>query len=452
MATQIVENYRALKRDNDIEGLLERTMTRKNYFFNKIPRYRQWAGNPITINFEEAPPTSVTIGGFTSATDIDELDIERGRLKSTDFNEVTGTLFFREKDLRLNSADPKKFFNLYGRSQKGMINHMSRLLNYMIYNGGKIANISVTPTNATAATRTLDVDRVDRFWKGMKVTLVVVGTEANNTELYVTAVDKQNKRIQVAGTRNGTSLPDSLTASTNAKWKTATATAGKIYNATANPTKTVAEFDKDSILDMRKQLKAPGTSTNTAITQIAGLNKSAYSFLQAVEIPAATSGIGDQSSDHILRIIFKSLAEWATREECKAKDVLLGPKQWASVMNILETKKGAYKVMPREKSTVQYGWDEVRIMGLDRMVNFVKVLEKDDDQIEIIDPMSFKLYCHRGIIPTYELGGVGIERIRATTGISYIEDYVFGGNMLCLRPHRNMSITGITSSILARTE
>jgi hypothetical protein len=117
-----------------------------------------------------------------------------------------------------------------------------------------------------------------------------------------------------------------------------------------------------------------------------------------------------------------------------------------SVMKSLEIQKGGFKVTKEAKVT-QYGWTEIEIMDLAKMMplKIVGIQEMEESEIFLLDMNSFYLTSNGGIMKRKGPDGREWFEVRATTGYSYIVDCCLDqANLIFKGPGYNAIIHSIS--------
>jgi hypothetical protein len=111
-------------------------------------------------------------------------------------------------------------------------------------------------------------------------------------------------------------------------------------------------------------------------------------------------------------------------------------KNWASVLKAVEAQKGSFNVVPHEKSTEQYGWEEMVIGSVTgQRVKFVAVQELDDDVIMGIDWRALKFHSNGFFRKMKSPDGLEYYTLRdETQGYQFIIDICLFGALVVVRP------------------
>jgi hypothetical protein len=273
-----------------------------------------------------------------------------------------------------------------------------------------------TVTDATnAATGVMIVDRIDRFSLGQKVTLLDGDTAAANYYVITIAIDSNS--VTVSATRGGAA---------------ANVSAYSVAQGAAfyHPGAATAGFTsvKSALL----------SAANGGSTQLYGVNKTAYPYLQAVNVPGASI-----TAANILDKIFDAYTQVRIKARGNANTILMSYKHLGSIMKLIETQKGGFKVTPTATKASQYGWTEIEVTSVKGALKIVAIQEWSDDSIAFLDMSAFKFYSNGMFRKREAPDGKQFYEIRATTGFSYIVDVSLFGELVCLKP----STCGILYSI-----
>ena len=350
------------------------------------------------------------------STDIHEGSYIRGSV--TDYQEIWGSMIFNEADLMQHGAiSEQNLLKLLPDKIEGFIQHIKEIASISMLGSDNFAEALTDG----AADGTIKVDRVERFSIGKKVTLVDDNTA--QADYYVTAVNLNTQYITLSATRGGAAA--SLTAFT-------TAQNAKFYY--------VGVLESDVVTNKFTSLKsALLSSTNGGSASLYGQTKTAYPYLQAINVDG--SGV---TQANILEQIF--LAYGAVRQKArgKATKVVMSLKHWGSSLIALEAQKGGYKVLPNSMKATAYGWSEVQIMSFTgEILSFVGVQECDNDVIFFLDLGSMKFYSNGFFKKRESPDGDNFFAVRNTTGYQYIVDVCCFGDLVVHRPGVNGILYGI---------
>jgi hypothetical protein len=183
------------------------------------------------------------------------------------------------------------------------------------------------------------------------------------------------------------------------------------------------------------------SAANGGSTNIHGIAKTAYPYLQALNIDGSSI-----SASNFLDELFD--ADMDVRKKCKgnADTYLMAYKHLGTAMKLLEVQKGGFVVTSAPKASL-YGWTEITIASVrnGKQLKLVGIQEMDEDIIPIVDWKSFTFRTNGGFKKRSSPEGKEYFEVRATTGYSYIVDVALFGDMEYTKPGHNAIIYGITN-------
>jgi hypothetical protein len=392
--------------------LLKNEVVNRTDILKKIEMDQSWKGGEYKIGFREATGGSFEFGAFSSESDVADLIAKVGVL--TSHKSLTGTLKFHHKDLISHDTGKiteASFLKILPGAIDDFADDIRRLLANHLLNGKVLAKGTA---NGTAG-GVLGVDRVERFKVGQKIQI-----EDDSTALasyYVIKVNKSNlsaPTITVSATRGGAAADiTAYTAAANTK----------IYHPGA---KTLGFTSVKDILA-------------SATTSLWGLNKADYSFLN----PAVVDG-SSWTSTNILDELFDAATENYIVNGADADEAWMSGRKFGAVLKLLEGEKKAYNVIPGSAKVSKFGWREVQIGHISgKLLTIVCVPEMDDDMACIINPKDFKFATNGFIRQVVDPDGNKYTKIRSTTGFVYLVDYEVHGELVCVRPGKQLVVEGL---------
>lgn len=182
--------------------------------------------------------------------------------------------------------------------------------------------------------------------------------------------------------------------------------------------------------------------TNGGPAQLFGQTKTAYPYLQAVQIDG--SGV---TATNILQKIFDGAARRQQLGRGSAgMEIIMSYKHMGSVLALLEIGggafgnpyKGAYNVVPGSRKVSAYGWQTIEIGSPNGDVfKLVAILDMDNDWIWYADWDSCKFFSNGGLQRRTAPDGLQFYQKRATSGFVYILDHVLIGDVAVLAPWKH---------------
>jgi hypothetical protein len=398
--------------------LLKNEIVNRTDILKKIEMDNSWKGGVYAIGFREATGGSVQFDSYTAESDIAEATMKRGELTAP--KSLTGSMKFNHKDLISHDTgkiSEASFLKILPGALDDFANDFRAVLAQSLLNGKVLA---YGTADATAG-GVLQVDRIERFKVGQKVQL-----EDDDTALaayYVTKVDKSNilaPKITLSATRGGAAADLSALD---------LASTIKIYHPGAK----TAGFT--SIRD----ILSPDT------TALWGLNKADYSFLT----PAAVDGSA-YSTSNILDKLFDHVSENQIINGSDADEVWVSGRKFSAILKLLEGEKKNYNVVPGSQKVSKFGWREVQIGSMSGvMMTIVCVPEMDDDMIMVINPKDFKFASNGFIRQVVSPDGNKYHTVRGTSGYYYVCDWEVFGELVCLRPAKQLFIYDVPAFALS---
>ncbi len=400
--------------------LLKEELVKRDYLLNKVEKDDSWIGasgasgngGNLIVPFKAAGASSVSYGQLSASNDIAEDKYVRGVI--TTQPEVWGSMIFNHRDLMEHeSVSEKNFLKILPDAINDFMDYMKNVVSVNLLNGAAFAK---TTAVATANDGLLIVDRPDRFVIGQK--LVVTGV--SDATVYVGGVNLNTSTILVWTTRAGTTAYDFSANNV--------AVGAGIYNDGA---KTGAFSSlRDALL----------SSTNGGSATLYGQTKTAYPYLQAINISGA-----DITQANIVEKCFKAFTTTRRIGKGNPTDIVMSYTNLGYVMAVVEASKGAYNVNPGSKKASQFGWTEISIGSVtNQELKFVGVQEMDDDIIMFIDWRGLKFYSNGFFRKRKSPDGIEYFEVRAQAGFQYIVDVCLFGDLVVHRPSYMGILFGIS--------
>jgi hypothetical protein len=399
--------------------LLREELVKRDFLLTKIDKDDSWKGGPLIVPFKAAGASSVAFGSLTASNDIAEDKYVRGEVSSQ--KEVWGSMIFNHRDLMEHDMiSEQNFLKILPGAVEDFMDHMKNVVSTNLLNGAHFAkaidNSAAGGVATPSAGGLISVDRPDRSVIGQKVSLD--DDDSSAATYYVTAIDMNTKTLTLSATRGGSAAD--LTAYTVAQ-------NAKLYNDGAQ---------SNSFSSLRGALLSLANGGDTALY---GQTKTAYPFLQAINVSGA-----DITATNIVQKIFDALTTIRQLGKGNPTDVLMSFKNLGSCMKVIESSKGAFNVSPGSQKASQYGWMEIEVGSVTKGgLKLVGVQEADDDVIMFVDWRALKFHSNGFFRKRKSPAGIEFYETRSTSGYQYIIDVCLFGEMVVIRP----SYCGILYSI-----
>lgn len=391
--------------------LLREEMVKRDWLLNNVDTDNSWLGGTLVVPFQGANASSVAFGSLTDTTDVSEDAYVRGTISTQP--EVWGTMKFNHTDLMQHGkVSEQNFLRILPDTVDNFTDFMKQCVSLNMLNGSAFAFV----TDATnAATGLLIVDHPERFVIGQKCYLDDDDSAA--VAVYITAINMNSATVTVSAARAGTA-----------------------YNASSYSVAQNACFHFDGsqtngLTSLKSSLLASANTSGgvTGGSTLYGQTKTAYPYLQAININGASNG-ANVTSSNILDALFDSFTTIRNRGKGNPNKVLMSYKHLGSIMKLLETNKGAYHIDQKSTSVNIYGWVEIEITGVKGTLSVVGIQEANDDAIMFLDMRALKFYTNGYFRKRVSPDGIEYFESRATTGYSYFVDICLFGDLVLLRP------------------
>jgi hypothetical protein len=401
-------SFSAMLNDYLPNDLFKEEILKRDWLLSNVEKDNDWKNGPLIVPFEGAKASSVKFGSLTDASDVAEYDYQRGEVSS--YKEVWGTLKFNHKDLieHDGKVNEKSFLKILPGQVDDFMESMKEAVSINMLGGAYFASV----TDATdAATGIMVVDHIDRFQLGQKVTLD--DADSNQADYYVIAVNLNTKSVTLSATRGGGAA-----------------------NVSAYSVAQSARFYHDGVL-------VAGTATNNftslkssllsaangGSSTLYGKTKTAYPYLQSINISGAAV-----SATNILDKIFDGYTEIRSRARGSANTVLMSFKHIGSIMKLIESQKGSFKVSATSTNASLFGWTEISITSVKGNLKVVAIQEMDDDVIMLLDMSALKFYSNGFFRKRTAPDGKQYYEVRESTGYYYLLDISLFGELVLLAP------------------
>lgn len=392
--------------------LLKEELVKRDWILQNAEFDDSWKGGDLIVPFKGSQATSVAFGSLTATADIAEDTFVRGSI--TTQPEVWGTMVFNHRDLmEHDKISEQNFLKLLPDTVDDFMEYMKQCVSLSFLNGPAFAKLTTDGTAGGSFT----TNRPERFVLKQKVFFIDDNT-AISAAGYVQSIVMDTGVITVDTTRAGGVDLDisSYTVSQN----------GKVY------------FDGSSTAGLTSLRKSLLSLANGGDTNLYGQAKTAYPYLQAINVSGAAT-----TSTTMLQDIFDAYTTIKNRGKGNPNKVLLSYRNLGYVMTILESQKGQYHIDQKGTKVSAYGWTEITIFGVKGMLDLVATQEMDDDVIFYLDMRAIKIYTNGSFRKRKSPDGIEYFESRATTGYTYIVDICFFGDLVLIRP----SYCGVLYSI-----
>lgn len=407
--------------------LLAEELIKRDYILQKVEKDDSWKGGDIIVPFRGANASSVAMGSLTASTDVAESTLVRGVLSG--YIEAWGTMIFHHTDLIQHDGKIPEttFLRILPDEVDIFMDFMKQVVSTQLLSGGAIANITDVSGIASGI---IGVSKIDRFQIGQKVDLNDDATIGLN-QYYVIAINVNPASTLVAGTMGTVTLSATRGGS---------AASLASYGLTHSPKVFTVGASVTAFNNFRNVFLS---SANGGSSSVHGQTKTAYPILQAVNVDGSAAGLAI-SATNILDKIFDAYTQVRQRAKGNANTVLMSYKHLGSVMKLIETQKGAFKVSVNSTSASIYGWTEIEVTSVKGTLTIVGILEADDDVIFFVDWSSMKFMSNGFFRKRVNPDGREYFEVRNTTGYDYLVDILCFGDMMFPKPGQNGVVFGIS--------
>jgi hypothetical protein len=400
--------------------LLKDEMIKRDYILSNVEKDDKWKGGKLIVPFKAAGASSIRMGGLTAANDVSEDLYVRGSID--DYKECWGTMLFNHRDLMDHSGRivEDSFLKILPDAIEDFMDVMKMTVSVQLGTGPHFARATV---NGTAG-GVVEVDKVDRFVLGQKVTLDDDNSAA--ATFYVIAINVNGGTLEagsvtLSATRGGAAADVSAyTVAQNAKFYTDGA-------------------DTVSFTSIRSVLL---TQLNGGSATVHGQSKLAYPYLQAVNVDGSSI-----TATNILDKLFDAYSAVRQRAKGKADTFLMSYKNLGSIMKLIENKANGsanWNVSAGARKASMYGWDEIEITSVKGTLKVVGIQEWDDDIIAMLDMKSMVFRSNGFFQKRKAPDGKEYFEVRNQTGYQYLLDICLFGELEINRPGNNGIIHSIS--------
>lgn len=386
-------------------SLLFEDIKKRDWLLKNIEQDDSWLGGTLIIPFLGAVGSTVTFGSLAAANDIAEEISVRGQLAA--YQECWGSMIFNETDLMQHGKlSDQNFLKIIPEALERHASYFKGVISQSLLTGSFVAKATANGD----ASGNITVAQPDRFQIGMKVQ--VDDDDSSPVTGYVSSINLNTGVINLVTARGG-ATPVNLSA----------------YTVAQNAVIYQDAQQANGFTSLRSQLLS---AANGGATNHLGVAKTAYPFLQAINVSGA-----DVTAANILSKIFDAYVTIRRLGGGSPFKVVMSYKNFGSCLKVLETQKGAYNVKPGSSSTQVYGYDEIEVGGFAGTLSLVGIQEMDDDIIYFLDMKSMKFYTNGGIRRRKSPDGKEYFEVRNTTGFQYIVDHCIFGDLVVHEPKKN---------------
>jgi hypothetical protein len=413
MAT--TRSFSAMLNEYLTDELLMEELVKRDYFMNKIAKQEDWKGGDLIVPFRGAQASSVKHGGLTASTDIAQSKFVRGKINA--YKEIWGSLIFNETDLQQHDGKipESTFLKLLPDEIDNFMDYFKQVSSFQMGCGPHMATVT---DSTNAATGVFVVDRIDRCIIDQK--LQIDDDNSSPLDAYVIAVNVNTSEVTLSDSRGGSAFNfGAYTLAQNAKL---------YYDGVTSST---------AFVSIRQALLS---AANGGASTLHGQTKTAYPFLQAVNVSGASI-----TASNILEKLFDAYVTCRIKARGKADTLVMSYKHWGSIMKSQQIEKGAYKIVGDPKRS-EYGWHETVLASTTKgeVLTIAGVQEMDDDVIFGLDWKSMKFMSNGGFKKRRDPeDGKLFYTVRNETGYQYIVDTCLFGEMRHDKPGNNLVVHSI---------
>lgn len=384
------------------EKLLLDELKKRNWALQNIEQDDSWLGGSLVVPFLGAVGSSVTFGSLAAANDIAEEITVRGTFST--MPEVWGSMIFNERDLlEHGKLSEQNFLKIIPDAIERHADYLSAVISQNLLTGKAFAKLTAdgdVSGNITVATP-------DRFQINQKVS--VDDNNSSPATGYVKTINVNTGVINIVTARGG-ATPVDLSGYTVAQ-------GAVVYNDGQQA---------EGFSSLKEQLLS---AVNGGSSTHGGQTKLAYPFLQAINIDGSSV-----TASNILEKIFDAYVTIRRLGQGKPFKVVMSFRNYGYALKVLETQKGAFNVVPKDKKAEQYAYDSIKIGGFAGTLELVAVQEMDNDVIYFLDMTAVKFYTNGGLRRRKAPDGKEYFEARNTSGFQYIVDHCLFGDVIVNHP------------------
>jgi hypothetical protein len=400
--------------------LLKNELLKRSWILDNVQKDNAWAGGKIIVPFKGTQASSLSVGVLTASNDIAEDDFVRGSID--DYVEYWHALKFNHRDLvdHDGKIPEATFIKLVSETVDDAADYFKMHASIGLTTGPHFAKL----TGDGQAGGTAVVDKIDRFVIGQK--FVLDDGNSSTTTVYVTAVNVNTSTITVSASRGGSAAD--ISAYTVAQ-------GAACYHPGAWDGTTSSNF-----VSIRSALLS---AANGGSSTIHGVTKTAWPFLQAVNVDGSTV-----TAANFLDKIFDAYTSiQAKARGGRCSTILMSLQNLGVILKLIQIEKGGFHVAPNSTKASEYGWTEIMIgspAGV--MLKIVGIQEMDNDVVYFLD-MKSMTFRSKGFFKKRKApDGREYFEVRDTTGYSYIVDMCLFGELEVTKPGNNGVMYGIALS------
>lgn len=388
--------------------LLKEELIKRDWIMQNVEMDNSWDGGDLIVPFKGAQASSVSFGSLTASTDIAEDKFVRGSITSQP--EVWGSMVFNHRDIMEHGkVSEQNFLKLLPDTIEDFMDFIKQCVSLSFLNGSSFATLTADGD----ASGNMTVNRPERFQIGQKVFLKDANS-ALSAAAYVQTINMDTGVVNCATTRAGGVAID-LSAYTVAQ-------------------QAVVYFDGSQgqpLTSLKLSLLAAANTSGgvTGSTTLYGQTKTAYPYLQAIQVDLSSS-----TAQSLLDDLFTGYTKVKNRGKGNPDKLTVSYKILGYIMSILEAQKGNYHIDQKSTKVNVFGWTEIEVFGVKGRLTIVGIQEMDDDWVGYLDLRAIKIYSNGGFRKRVSPNGIEYFEIRNTTGYAYIVDICFFGDLVLLRP------------------
>lgn len=403
--------------------LLRNESLKRLYFLNKAQKDEGWLGGDMIVPFQGSRSSNFRMGKLTPKERLNQSLYIRGKVDK--YKKAWGSLIFNHEDLiQHDKISEQNFLKLLPDEIEAFMDYMKECVSLQLTGEKSFAKA----TEDGEAEGTIKVNRVDRFHINQYVN---IQDSDSQVFAFVKAIDINTNIVSFVTALGGTTAADLSTIEVDKG-------AAFYYDGIQRGT------DPDKNESFNSLRLALLSQANGGDATLYGQSKTAYPYLQATNING--SGITDQN---FLQTIFKGYTQMLQKNRGMAShDVVMSLPNLGRAMSLIETQKGGFKVMPRDRKAELYFWKEIEIMSVSgQTLKLVGIQEMDDDVCIYLDTKALQFKTNGGFRKVNYGTSNNFYIERTEDGPTYICDMFLFGEFVVSKPAN----CGIIHSIPAPT-
>lgn len=384
--------------------LLREELVKRDWILQNVERDDSWKGGDLVVPFRGARASSVAFGSLTASNDIAQDTYVRGTI-SGGYPEVWGSMLFNHKDIiEHDKISEQNFLKLLPDTVEDFMDYMKQCVSLSWLNGPAFAALTADATNLGV----IVVNRPERFEIGQKVYLYDASAGLS-VACYVGLIIIDTATITLY-TDRGFGAPVDLSA----------------YDLVNSPK---VYFDGSQANGLTSLKLSTLSAANGGTTALYGQTKTAFPYLQSINVNGATS-----TSATLLDDIFNAYTVIKNRGKGDPNKAVMSYLRLGYVMMILEQQKGAYHIDQKGTRVNAFGWTEITVFGVKGRLDCIGIQEMDDDYILFLDLRAMKIFTNGFFRKRINPDGREYFEIRNTSGYQYVIDLCMFGDIVLLRP------------------